>query len=269
MPGQADVGDVSAQRQARGAPVLLPEVERLRETAHRPDGVVGPVVQLCRDGGDKSAPGIIRPSDAIRDTVRVPHIIDARQVATHRAFVMRALFTRVACVGVGFSGGFPGEVVRQVRRGEPLPGSELPRGWGAQEPPAPHTRGARGPAGTSDATFVPAQRFDRLAIEVMSPQRFAGASRTKMTPALLSGALCVLRGRARSEKTGATGTRARHSVDAPNTADQLGSGNWEVARSRTDSPRKTAIADIGLLPLIIHGQEHLLWAVVVHCYLSC
>lgn len=46
-PGQRDVGEEGVERRGLRAPALLPQVEGLREAAHRPQRVVGAVVQLC------------------------------------------------------------------------------------------------------------------------------------------------------------------------------------------------------------------------------
>lgn len=49
-PGQRDVGEEGVERRRLLALALLPQVERLREPAHRPQRVVRAVVQLCNKG---------------------------------------------------------------------------------------------------------------------------------------------------------------------------------------------------------------------------
>ena len=51
VPGQHHVGQVGAERQTGCSLRLPPEVERLRETAHRPDRVTHALVQLCNESG--------------------------------------------------------------------------------------------------------------------------------------------------------------------------------------------------------------------------
>jgi hypothetical protein len=46
-PGQRDVGEEGVERRGLLALALLPQVEGLREAAHRPQRVVRAVVQLC------------------------------------------------------------------------------------------------------------------------------------------------------------------------------------------------------------------------------
>ena len=66
VPGEPDIGDVRSQRQAGGAPALLPEVERLREAAHRPDRVVRAVIQLWRSGAERSPEGAAKTAEIRR-----------------------------------------------------------------------------------------------------------------------------------------------------------------------------------------------------------
>lgn len=58
-PGQRHVREERVERRALRAASLLPQVERLREAAHRPQRVVSAVVQLCNRGEIRAVRGVL------------------------------------------------------------------------------------------------------------------------------------------------------------------------------------------------------------------